>query len=134
MNSNAEFILHASRAFFSGAWADLIESKGGRLRGEIYDQMPEKVDPAAKREAKELLAAMLKENSASDAQALLDRCPDEGDRSHTLETLGHYAAMQAMGTGVGLGDAFGDHECLRVPYAEFGLYHLTRSYSARGFK
>lgn len=53
-----------------------------------------------------------------------------GDRPATLEYFGHYAAMQAMGHGVGLLDAFGyeAHDWVRVPYVEFGSYSLERDY------
>lgn len=128
MNSNQEFILHAARAFFACAWADMVEESGRVLRGEIMDQMPDEVDPAATHAAETLLHDMLHANGCPDAASMLARCPDEGDRPHTLETLGHYSAMQAMGHGVGLGDAFGDHKCLIVPYVEFGDYSLERDY------
>ncbi len=128
MNSNQEFILHAARAFFACAWADMVEAAGRALQGEIMDQMPDEVDPAATHAAETLLHDMLRANGCPDAASMLARCPDEGDRPHTLETLGHYSAMQAMGHGVGLGDAFGDHKCLNVPYVEFGDYSLERDY------
>ena len=130
MNSNDQFQLHAARAFFAYAWADAVEENGATLRGEIMDQMPDDIDPAATHAARTLLFDMLRANSCADAAAMLAKCPDEGDRPHTLETLGHYAAMQAMGHGVGLGDAFGDHECLRVPYVEFGSHSLELDYCA----
>lgn len=124
---NDEFVLHASRAFFASAWADAVEY--AVPGGEIMGDMPYLVDPAATHAAQTLLFDMLRANGCADAAAMLAMCPDEGDREHTLETLGHYAAMQAMGHGVGLGDAFGDHECLRVPYVEFGGYSLERDYT-----
>lgn len=125
--SNNEFILHAARAFFASAWADAVEySIPG---GEIMDAMPDEIDPAAIMEAQTLLADMLRSNYCNDADALLARCPDEGDRPHTVEMLGHYSAMQAMGHGVGLGDAFGNPDCLQVPYVEFTEFSLARSYT-----
>ena len=129
MAPNEEFILHASRGFFACAWADMVEENGATLRGEIMEQMPDEIDPAAIHAAETLLHDMLRANGCADAAALLARCPDEGDRPHTLEMLGHYAAMQAMGHGVGLGDAFGDHDCLHVPYVEFGYYSLEKDYT-----
>ena len=130
MNANEQFKLHAARAFFASAWADAVEENGATLRGEIMSQMPDDIDPAATHAARTLLFDMLRANGCADAASMLAKCPDEGDRPHTLETLGHYAAMQAMGHGVGLEDAFGDHECLRVPYVEFGSYSLEKDYTA----
>lgn len=53
-----------------------------------------------------------------------------GDRPNTLEFFGHYAAMQAMGHGVGLADAFGDtvSDQVKVPYIEFGHLSLSKDY------
>ncbi len=129
MNADQEFIMHASRAFFATAWADAVEENGEALRGEIMGQMPVEIDPAASHAARTLLFDMLRANQAADAAALLAMCPDKGDRPHSLEMLGHYAAMQAMGHGVGLGDAFGDHDCVRVPYVEFGSHSLEKDYT-----
>ena len=126
---NNQFLHHAARAFFASAWADQMEENGVTLRGEIMSQMPDEIDPAAIHAARTLLHDMLRANGSQDAGALLARCPDEGDRPHTLETLGHYSAMQAMGHGVGLGDAFGDDDCLIVPYIEFGSHSLEKDYA-----
>ena len=126
---NDYFRFHAARAFFASAWADQMDEAGDPPRGEIMDQLPAATDPAAHRAARTLLHAMLRDNGCADAMAMLARCPDEGDRPHTLATLGHYAAMQAMGHGVGLGDAFGDNDCLIVPYIEFGSHHLEGDYA-----
>lgn len=125
---NDIFILHASRAFFACAWADMADENGHALRGEIMDQMPETIDPAAVHAARTLLSSMLRANGCANAGELLARCPDDGDRPHDMETLGHYSAMQAMGHGVGLGDAFGDHDCLTLPYIEFGSNSLEKDY------
>lgn len=130
MKSNDEFLLHAARAFFACAWADMIEENGGTLHGEIMEQMPDAIDPAATHAARTLMFDMLRANGCPDAAAMLAKCPDEGNRPYTLETLGHYAAMQAMGHGVGLGDAFGDHDCLTVDYIEFGSHSLEKDYFA----
>ena len=129
MNTDNDiFILHASRAFFASAWSDMAGENGHALRGEIMDQMPETIDPAAIRAAGALLTAMLRANGCADAGEMLARCPDDGDRAHNMQNLGHYAAMQAMGHGVGLGDAFGDHDCLIVPYIEFDSHSLDGDY------
>lgn len=91
-----EFEKHAARAFFASAWADMVEENGATLQGEIMDQMPAEIDPAA------------------------------------MEYFGHYAAMQAMGHGVGLHDAFGQdaYLAITVPDLEFGSCHLERDYTA----
>lgn len=54
----------------------------------------------------------------------------EGDRPNTMEFFGHYCAMQAMGHGVGLCDAFGSdvYKAIRVPYVEFGSHSLEKDY------
>ena len=126
---NNQFLFHAARAFFASAWADQMDEAGDPPRGEILTQLPAVTDPAAHHAAATLLHDMLRANCCADAGDLLARCPDEGDRPHTLATLGHYAAMQAMGHGVGLGDAFGDHDCLIVPYIEFGSHSLEKDYA-----
>ena len=125
---NDMFILHAARAFFASAWADMAEENGHALRGEIMDQVPGTIDPAAFHAAITLLMKMLRDNGCADTGEMLAHCPDDGDRPHDLESLGHYAAMQAMGHGVGLGDAFGNHDCLTVPYIEFGSHSLGGDY------
>ena len=124
-----QFLFHAARAFFASAWADQHDDAGIPLRGEILAQLPTVTDPAAIHAARTLLHDMLRANGCADARAMLARCPDEGDRPHTLATLGHYSAMQAMGHGVGLGDAFGDDDCLIVPYIEFGSHSLEKDYA-----
>lgn len=127
-NCDDIFIRHASIAFFSCAWADMADENGHTLRGEILDQIPDAIDPAALHAGTTLLMDMLRTNGCRDAGEMLDRCPDDGDRAHTVEMLAHYSAMQAMGHGVGLGDAFGDHDCLIVPHVEFGSHSLDEDY------
>ena len=127
-NENGVFIYHAARAFFASAWADMVEENGHALRGEIMEQLPAEIDSAATHAATTLLCKMLRANGCAYAGEMLERCPDDGDRPHNLETLGHCSAMQAMGHGVGLGDAFGDHDCLVVPYVEFGSHSLSIDY------
>jgi hypothetical protein len=54
----------------------------------------------------------------------------DGDRPNTIEMFGHYAAMQAMGHGVGLHDAFGSdiHDKIKIPYVEFSSCSLEKDY------
>ena len=125
------FVKHAAIAFFASAWADQQEENGRSLRGEIMDQIPNTIDPAATHAAITLAIGMERLNSKSIAEMMeyIVHTAD-GDRPETMEYFGHYAAMQAMGHGVGLGDAFGRdvYELIKVPYIEFGAYSLERDY------
>ena len=125
------FVYHASLAFFAAAWADQQEENGNSLRGEIMDQIPDTIDPAATHAAATLAMDMERLNSKSIAEMVEDIVNvAEWDRPATMEYFGHYAAMQAMGHGVGLHDAFGHdvYELTKVPYIEFGAYSLERDY------
>lgn len=126
-----EFVTHAARAFFASAWADQEEESGNARGGEIMDRMPDEIDPAAIHAGRTLAMGIETANrqSIADLMAYIENVGD-GDRPETLEFFGHYAAMQAMGHGVGLSDAFGDtvYETVRIPYVEFGAYSLERDY------
>lgn len=129
-----EFEKHAALAFFASAWADAAEESenGPNLSGcEIMDEIPAEIDPAAIHAARTLRMDMERVNGASidDLMARIEPMAD-GDRPATLEYFGHYSAMQAMGHGVGLYDAFGSevYETIRVPYVEFGMASLERDY------
>lgn len=129
-----EFIKHAALAFFGSAWADAAEESGNSevISGcEILDVMPNEIDPAAISAAKYLVMDIEKANSKTieEILAFIDDNAD-GDRPATAEYFGHYAAMQAMGHGVGLGDAFGSfvYDTIKVPYVEFGSHSLERDY------
>lgn len=121
-----------ARAFFASAWADQAEECGESLRGEIMDQIPATIDPAALRAAETLARDMIRANGGRSLAELFELAASfgEGDRDATEENFGHYAAMQAMGHGVGIGDAFGSkaYDALRVPYCEFGSHSLARDY------
>ena len=129
-----EFEIHAARAFFASAWADAADESDDSPIGpgtEIMDVMPSDVDPAAVHAARTLRMDIERINGASIAQ-LMARIQSmaDGDRPATVEFFGHYAAMQTMGHGVGLHDAFGSevYESIKVPYVEFGSYSLERDY------
>ena len=130
-----EFLQHAALAFFASAWADMVEENGATLRGEIMDQIPREIDPAAIHAANTLLMDMERVNKKplSELFAIVETL-GEGDRPNTVEYFGHYCAMQAMGHGVGLRDAFGSevHSAIRVPYAQFGSYSLEKDYTYGG--
>lgn len=119
-------------AFFGCAYADQAEESGNALAGEIMDQLPDEIDPAAIHAAKTLMSDMANANMASvDALYIqAEECEtDGGDRELTPELFGHYCAMQAMGTGVGL-ESFGSaiRDAIHVPYVEFGSHSLERDY------
>ena len=129
-----EFIHHASRAFFASAWADMADECGADVIGpgtEIMDVMPDEIDPAAIHAANTLMMDIERVNGKplESLMAVIEEKGD-GDRPNTVEMFGHYAAMQAMGHGVGLYDAFGSevHDVVKVPYIEFGSYSLSKDY------
>lgn len=127
-----EFLHHAALAFFASAWADMVEENGVTLRGEIMDQIPSEIDPAAIHAANTLLMDLERVNKKplSELFAIVETL-GEGDRPNTVEYFGHYCAMQAMGHGVGLHDAFGSgvYIAIKVPYVEFGEYSLEKDYT-----
>lgn len=131
MNIRDEFVKHASLAFFASAYADLMEEKGNSMRGEILDQLPNKVDKAAIRAAITLSFDIERINGAS-LDVLFDFIVNVacGDRPATIEYFGHYAAMQSMGNGVGLCDAFGRYvyDYIKIPYIEFESDSLEKDY------
>ena len=125
---------HMARAFFASAWADMIEENGdaGRFSGrDIMGMMPAEIDPAAVHAARTLRFDMERANDKTIGAILADAiAAHAGDRPATAEFFGHYCAMQAMGHGVGLWDAFGDvvYQSVRVPYVDFGSHSLERDY------
>ena len=129
-----EIELHMARAFFASAWADMIEENGGAARfsgREIMDMMPDEIDPAAIHAARTLRMDMERANGRPIADILAAAIEaHDGDRPATAEFFGHYCAMQAIGHGVGLYDAFGRavYESVRVPYVEFGSHSLEKDY------
>ena len=126
-----EFVKHAARAFFASAWADQKEESGNAQGGEIMDRMPDDIDPAAVHAARTLAMDIERTNrrTISDLMAFVENMGC-GDRPATVEYFGRYCAMQAMGHGVGLNDAFGKivYNVVRVPYVAFGGYSLERDY------
>lgn len=134
MQIKKDFIHHASLAFFASAWTDQCEESENVsiLSGkEIMHIMPTDTDPAAIRAGESLLADMERINRCS-IEVLMGIVEDfgNGDRDNTIEHFGHYCAMQAMGHGVGLRDAFGVevHNRINVPHVEFSGYSLAVDY------
>ena len=129
-----QFIQHAAKAFFASAWAEQCEDSDNEemLSGqEIMQIMPHDIDPAAIEAAQSLLHKMELQNNRTieDMLAYIED-NDDGDREPTIEFFGHYSAMQAMGHGVGLYDAFGSgvYESIKVPYVEFSSCSLSKDY------
>lgn len=120
-------------AFFASAYADQADECGQPLCGEIMDQLPAPIDPAALHAADTLAADVARANGmpVADLFAMLEEADrgDYQDRELTADLFGHYLAMQAMGHGVGL-ESFGNKACdlIRVPYCEFGSYSLQTDY------
>jgi hypothetical protein len=128
-----------SRAFFASAYAEQYEEAdepGFSMSGRDYmDVLPDETDPAAHHAAFTLACDLRIKNAAPTLGMLFDKAKDigaDGDRPLTPDMFGHYLAMQAMGHGVGLRDAFGSavYDAIRVPYVEFGSHSLERDYFA----
>lgn len=140
MNTHEQIKRGMALAFFASAYADQADECDQPMQGEIMDQLPDDIDPAALHAADTLAADTLRTNGLKSACFDLaslylradeerDNSDDKGDRELTPELFGHYLAMQAMGTGVGL-ESFGDavRDNIRVPYVEFGAYSLEKDY------
>ena len=119
-----QIIEHAAKAFFGSAWANmqdnaLEDAETVNLSGcEILDVMPE-VDPSAIEYAEMLIEDTERLNKKTPIEDILEFCASnsEGcDRECTPEMFGHYLAMHAMGSGVGLESV--TNELIKVPYAE----------------
>jgi len=141
---------HMARAFFASAWVDQCEECGHSsiLSGqEIMIIMPEDIDPSAIHAADTLARDMITVNWPDPAirPATVERglelllkqvgriqakTEEHGDLEVTAESFGHYVAMQAMGHGVGLNDAFGRpvYDGIKVPYVEFNSCSLQIDY------
>jgi hypothetical protein len=134
-----------ARAFFISAYAyaweeapDSSENKRklGYMGGRDWATVaPKENDPAAESAAESLAVMLQKDNGVADLADLYHRAMDakelcRGDRDMTPVMFGHYLAMQAMGHGVGLADAFGDavYDLVKVGYYEFGMGHLAKEY------
>jgi hypothetical protein len=138
-----------AKAFFASAWADQCEEsqQAAIMSGrDIMDIMPAELDNAAVAAMQKLCAGMLANNWTSRYWPMLT--PDKaielcykkalalveqsggGDRDCTPELFGHYLAMQALGHGVGLYDAFGKdvYSAIRVPSVEFSGCSLAKYY------
>lgn len=131
-----------AKAFFCCAFAGAAEeagagaSMGGR---DWMDVLPEAIDPAAIHAAETLCHDMLRANLPRLGGSLMGIYDAayrraNGDCGCTPESFGHYCAMQAMGQGVGLRDAFGAavYDLIQIPYVEFGSHSLQLDYDFTG--
>jgi len=132
MTVKEEITEHATRAFFANAWADWNDEYGStNVSGkEIMDVMPNDIDPAAKKEAATTIEWMEEHNQAGIEEILehAKRNPSRyADRPCDEEHFGHYLAMQAMGTGVGLESICdADAARIKVPCREFSYFNLDQ--------
>jgi len=114
----AEIIENMAKALFACAWASYSEEIGPHYAAgsEILDVMPEEIDPAARKAADDL-AARMEARYGGTLPELLERAKARphryADRPCDAEHFGHYAAMHAMGTGVGL-----ERVCDRAAFPE----------------
>lgn len=148
MKTISEQIQHGmALAFFACAYADQAEERGQALSGQIMDQLPDDIDKAALAAARTLSYDLLikfivrypdKLDAGSDdlapIYAFAESLDSDGaDRDLEPELFGHYLAMQAMGTGVGL-ESFGDavRDAIDVPYCEFSGCSLEKDYFEGG--
>lgn len=132
-------------AFFASAYADQADECEQPLSGEIMDQIPDDIDPAAIHAAETLARDLIRANWRPEIAERPELTVEKGltliykkagelsadgaDRELSPELFGHYCAMDAMGTGVGL-ESFGYavNDFFKVPYCEFGSYSLERDY------
>lgn len=128
-NATRDDILYCmAKAFFASAWAQYEDEYGeGTGGGEIMNIMPGEIDPEAHIAAKALAEQMEKQYEAS-LPELLEKAKANpyqyADRPCNPEMFGHYAAMQAMGHGVGLESVCDRSAFPDLPYIEFGYYYL----------
>lgn len=136
MTIHDEIKRHMALAFFACAYADQADECDQPMRGEIMEQLPADIDPAALHAADTLAIGLCLKNGIETidrvylcAQLAAEDSDDKGDRELTPELFGHYLAMQAMGTGVGL-ESFGYavRDVIDVPSCEFGSYSLEKDY------
>jgi len=133
-----EILEHMAKAFFACAWADYSEQVGPHypMGCEILDEMDDEIDPSATRAAEDLAVALEKAHEAPLSEIFrqaveISVARNAGDRDRSAEMFGHYAAMGAMGHGVGLSDALGGTACKFVErkgshkhYVEFTMFDL----------
>lgn len=129
IDTRHKILYHMSKAFFGCAWAEYSERVGPHYKAgsEILDVMPGEVDPAAVHAAECLVSSMEEQYHAPITELIVRarNAPAKySDRPCTPEFFGHYAAMHAMGTGVGLECVCDRSAFPDFPYMEFSMYDL----------
>lgn len=126
------------KAFFASAYADQADEAGQPLTGEIMDQLPDDMDTAAVRAGERLYNEF--ERAFGDFHGDGDTLDGayvwlhgvdamDGDTvKEQAEAFGHYAAMQAMGHGVGLWEYVPHQIADHVPNIEFSSFDLDQEY------
>ena len=129
-----DIVSHMALAFFASAWADYSEQVGPHYPPgcEIMNVMPDETDPSAVWAAFDLCDRIEKLHGLHMAEIFrsavnISEREGSGDRPRNTEMFGHYSAMSAMGTGVGLWDALGSSaddfvNVSEVGYMEFSWY------------
>lgn len=119
------------RALFVSAWAEQGEEAGESFSGmELMDIAPIVADTASLHAARTLAFDMERVNGGRPLAELFASYP--GTLYDDPGKWGHYAAMQAMGHGVGLWE-YGIKTgpgALAMPRIEFGGYSLDTDYFA----
>ena len=135
---NQNILKGMALAFFASAYADQADEAGKPLRGEIMDQLPDEIDHAAIHAAKTLYIQF--ERAFNEFHGEWESLDGDYIRTYGIEKMwgnsqkeneqlfGHYAAMQAMGHGVGLWEYCAHQISDHVPYIEFGAYSLEKDY------
>jgi hypothetical protein len=87
----------------------------------ILDAITFEPDEHTRTDAQRMLVVYMHLSNLYDAK--------DADRDLTPELFGHYCAMQAMGSGVGL-ESFGRsvRDAIKISYVEFGSYSLEKDY------
>ena len=124
-----------AKAFFATAYADEAEECGEPLRGEVFDYLPEEIDPSALHAANTLYMQFegnmghCKLHGAYIWLHGVEQIAKQRPLDNEFELFGHYAAMQAMGHGVGFFDFDITSNIVdKVPTIEFGSYSLEKDY------
>jgi len=128
--------------FFTSAFADQYDNADedcpnkariGHMGGRDFaDVVPIKCDLAAEHAAFTLICDMERANGVRSIEDLyyesfLASEFQASYKERTPENFGRYAAMQAMGHGIGL-EEIGMRGQVKVPYLEFGMYSLDQDY------
>lgn len=119
------FLAGAAKTFWADAYMTEVEENGAEKKlgpgagGDWMDVLPP-VPESAIADAKRFAAKVVEKLTVEQAQEIVDKLPD-------AESAGHYAAMQAMGHGVGLGDYGVD---VKLPHWEQSVAVRNDAYDA----